>query len=172
MIDLNYNTRLTAISRKNTTLPLKECLSWLEPETRVLDFGCGRSLDARFLNIQGWDCDKYDPYYHPKELKDGYYNHVLCFYVLNVIPTFSERLSVLARIRCLLNESGLASAFIAVRSDTIQGKAYGDGVITKKNTFQHQFCLEELLDMVERADLTVSDIIIRDRSKIIVRITL
>jgi len=95
----------------------------------MLDFGCGRGLDATTYGL-----DKYDPHYFPeKDWKVEAYDVITCNYVLNVIPTKKERTAVIEDIRNLLTKGGIA--YITVRRD-IKTQGY-----TKRGTFQENITL-------------------------------
>lgn len=77
---------LTAISRKNMSVPTKYLLKKGLLGKKILDFGCGKGEDVRQLKAAGFDADGYDPHYAPKLKpfqKD--YDTVICNYVFNVI---------------------------------------------------------------------------------------
>ena len=82
MKDTSYKT---AITRKKFSKPTKWliCNRALLAETphHCLDYGCGKGLDADFLEM-----DAYDPYYRPHGLLlERKYNVIVCNYVINVI---------------------------------------------------------------------------------------
>jgi hypothetical protein len=109
-------------------------MRWLEGTGRIssggnewaLDYGCGHEFDADYYGM-----DRYDPYYYPDRsgLVEGTYDVITCNYVLNVIPTDDEIMSVLRDIRNLLNEGGVA--YVTVRADTSSLRGW-----TKAGTFQ------------------------------------
>lgn len=102
----------TAISRTKASLPAR----WLfrnhvavHAVDKVLDYGCGRGLDADVYGM-----DKYDPNYQP-DMPDGEYDAILCTYVFNVLNT-AERAEAAYYLVGLLN-GNFASVFITVRRD-------------------------------------------------------
>lgn len=82
------NSHKTAIKRKEISAPLKFLITnGLVPvanaSQKVLDFGCGKGIDAKFLG-----CDGYDPYWGPiYELPTKKYDYVLVTYVINTLTT-------------------------------------------------------------------------------------
>lgn len=80
---------------------------------RVLDFGCGKGLDAEALNIE-----RYDPYYYRKRV-EGKFDTIVCNYVLNVVDTENQN-KIIEAIDSLLNKGGIA--YLTVRADIIQDR--------------------------------------------------
>lgn len=141
----------TAIPRKKHSLPLKIALSKGLIKGRILDYGCGRGTDIKYLKNLGYNAVGYDPNYFPNKsiLTSNTYDTVLCFYVLNVVfPQTREE--ILKDIRRVLKPNGIA--IIAVRDITeeVKGKPYLDGVITAKGTFQKLFSPEELKSLISK----------------------
>ena len=115
----------TAIKRKGPSAPLKKILqlgkmpllskkfSW------VLDFGCGKGTDVSSLFQLGYSPSGWDPVHEPTMnggyMYYGFYNYVLCTYVLNVIPKHKDRKAAVRKILRLLRPGG--HAFISVRRD-------------------------------------------------------
>jgi hypothetical protein len=82
----------------------------------VLDYGCGRGDDADRLG-----CDRFDPYYFPKE-PSGQYDTIMCNFVLNVIDNDCDRHETIAKIQDLLTDSGCA--YISVRANKKDLRGY------------------------------------------------
>jgi len=103
------NAHKTAISRKGPSAPMK----WLDKHGllvgEMLDFGCGKGADA-----DAYCMDRYDPYYQPV-VPGMLYDTITCNYVLNVIESEAERLTVIANLLALLTDDGVA--YITVRND-------------------------------------------------------
>lgn len=104
--------RRIARPRKDKSRPLKFLLNrnLLLLEKDTLDFGCGRGTDAEYLK-----CDKYDPIFfnqYPTKL----YDQILCFFVLNVILSETDRNKCLLELQYLLKEES-SKCFVAVRRD-------------------------------------------------------
>lgn len=85
----NYSF-LTAISRNRLSAPLFYLISHTCLHGRILDYGCGKGGDADRLRQLGFDVTQYDPYYFPL-CPDGFFDIVLCIYVLNVIDVDEQQ---------------------------------------------------------------------------------
>lgn len=144
----------TAINRSKPSLPTCWALKKGHVKPTVLDWGCGKGKDVKWLKSKGIKTIGYDPYYKP-EPKPAFLNFnqiqtILLNYVLNVIENPLEREALLKTIKNLAGPSTLV--IIAVRSNLeiirqakIKGwHKYADGYITTRNTFQKGFTLAEL----------------------------
>ena len=139
----NNNSHKTAIARRKPSAPAKWiCGEGLWFHSSLLDFGCGRSVDAAYYASQGFAARKVDPYWTSGEtcypdgnaIDDGAVEHranydvITCTYVLNVIECWVDRDAVLHRIHDLLADHG--TAYIAVRADVKEAHT------TKTGTWQ------------------------------------
>ena len=151
----------TAISRKTITAPLRKALKHVDFKGKKgLDFGCGRSVDAAYLNDHGAHCFRYDPNFasiktHYTSRQEGSqknwqldpnqnissFDFVLVIYVLNVVPRDFRTLIAKTAQSLLKNPDGFI--VLGVRDDfsAIQPswEEYSDGFITSSNTFQSFF---------------------------------
>lgn len=128
------NEHRTAITRRGSSAPMK----WLDTKGlligTLLDYGCGKGVDADI-----YDMDRYDPHYQPN-MPNGKYVTVTCNYVLNVIQSKTRRAVVMQSIRNKLTPEGIA--YITVRNDitrtgttrigTWQGKIILDLPVVRK----------------------------------------
>ena len=91
---------------------------------RIFDYGCGRGGDVSRWREMGYQAIGFDPYWFP-ELPSGddRFSTVVCFYVLNVIPSVSERLEVLARAWDYCSDRFVISNIIGGRT-LISGDRY------------------------------------------------
>ena len=123
---MTNKAHLTAIKRKKISAPCKYLKEQGLILGAVLDYGCGRGLDADLLGAS-----KYDPYFFPEYtvLHGNHYDTIYSNFVLNVIPYKVLRDCVLSNIRCCLKEDGVA--YITVRRDVKKLNGY-----TNKGTWQ------------------------------------
>jgi hypothetical protein len=103
----------------------------------MLDYGCGRGLDAETYGM-----DKYDPYYtegriltQDNNAAHQRYDVITCNYVLNVVADKEERANIIESIKSLLNVGGVA--YITVRMDKQVVNGY-----TSTGTYQEKVILD------------------------------
>jgi 2-polyprenyl-3-methyl-5-hydroxy-6-metoxy-1,4-benzoquinol methylase len=110
---VSYNT---AIKRNRPSAPLKSIECQLSHGDLILDYGCGKGDDVKYLKGEGYNVVGYDPHWNMLDLSDksGLFDVVLCTYVLNVLPKKEED-GIISSILTCLSEDG--KAFIAVRRD-------------------------------------------------------
>ena len=109
----------TAINRSGPSAPLRFIEGSLELDNLILDYGCGKGADVKYLKSKGYNVDGYDPYYNDIDLssKDSYYDVVICNYVFNVLDA-SEEDSLMNSILSKLKVGG--RAYISVRRDSFR----------------------------------------------------
>lgn len=144
-------------------------------DIEILDYGAGRLRNSLYLlekgfekislidtkeQIKNWDKhkDKFKKIYSTEEIEflNTKYDYILCSYVLNVIPSYSERVSVIKNINRLLNDNGIA--VIEVRGDkSLNGVKYkepfNDGYICgngKVRTFQKPYTMNDIIDFIHK----------------------
>ena len=109
----------TAIQRRTPPEPLR----WLNKngliQGRALDYGSGRQC---WFNMT---C--YDPHWRPTK-PTGTFDTITCIYVLNVVPTTTQR-TILTAIRRMLKPAG--TAYIAVRRDLPKTGRTGRGTFQR-----------------------------------------
>lgn len=110
------NSHKTAIRRNAPSAPTK----WLHQNNllfgRILDFGSGREDDYDYLRSIHFDVDKYDTHFSPKR-PQGYFDTVICVYVLNVLKPDSRDIAYYDAIS-QLKQGG--HCYFAVRRDIKQ----------------------------------------------------
>ena len=108
----------TAISRRGPSVPCKFLQSRLcfgyAGELSILDYGCGKGADIRYLGRQGYNVIGYDPHHFPVTIEGIKFDIILCSYVLNVLPTHNRQ-EVIDDIKEALAPDG--QAYITVRRD-------------------------------------------------------
>jgi len=108
----SYNT---AIKRSKPSAPLKYLLDKDLLYGNILDYGCGRGFDSEYLRGLNYSVDSYDPHWNPNGINRDSYDSIFCNYVLNVLQTDSEILSVMQKATSFLSDNG--KAYFAVRRD-------------------------------------------------------
>lgn len=142
----------TALTRYELSKPVKSLLEYglLKSSNTFFDYGCGQGSDVRGLHGLGHDADGWDPVHRPDGRKREA-DIVNLGYVLNVIEDPAERLEALVdafrHAKRLLVVAGLINETV----DTATARIYGDGVLTRANTFQKFFEQQELQQYIEDA---------------------
>jgi len=134
-----------AIVRNNFSRPVRLALEagLFSPETTFFDYGCGHGSDITRIAQQGYTSTGWDPYYLPEHLRTPA-DIVNLGYVINVIEDSAERRAALLNAWELTHKVLLVAAQVLI-ADSSRGQiAYGDGVITSRNTFQKYYEQEEL----------------------------
>ncbi len=133
-----------AISRNDFSKPVRLALETglLNPSTTFFDYGCGLGGDVERVAKLGYDSAGWDPHYRPQvPLREA--DVVNLGYVINVIESPAERRDALINAWALTRQVLIVSAQVLIAQGSSQ-IAYGDGVITSRNTFQKYYDQEEL----------------------------
>lgn len=124
-------------------------------ETTIFDYGCGIGGDVQRLKSHGYNCEGWDPYYFPDvEIRSA--DIINLSYIINVIEDPAERDRALRHAWELTGRVLIVAAQILV-NDLSGMLAYGDGILTKRNTFQKYYQQVELKEYIDRV-LTVDAI--------------
>jgi len=141
-----------AIRRTEPSLPVK-CLlrdSLLTRETTFFDFGCGYGDDLNYVAGLGLEASGWDPTHRPNGICSKC-DVVNLGYVINVIEDIAEREDVLKSAWKITRAVLAVTARIAVDGNSEGLYEFGDGVITRLQTFQKYFTQSELRGFVEQA---------------------
>lgn len=145
-----------ALKRSELSRPVRIALEAdvFKEEYSFFDYGCGHGEDVRCINELGFDSSGWDPFYRPDaEVKPA--DVVNLGYIINVIEDIAERRQALIKAWDLTQKVLIVSAQVLV-DDRRRGLiAYGDGVVTNRNTFQKYYEQEELklyIDQVLEVD--------------------
>lgn len=139
----------TAMARTGFSRPVALALEHglIGHDTTVFDYGCGRGDDVRRLIHVGVAASGWDPVHASGSSKTPA-EVVNLGFVLNVIEDPRERLMTLAEAWSLARDV----LVVAVRPEwevgSVEGSRFGDGVITRKGTFQKFFSHEEFRHLV------------------------
>ncbi|MFP4576427.1 MAG: DNA phosphorothioation-associated putative methyltransferase [Coleofasciculus sp.] len=140
-----------AIVRTNLSKPVRLALesAILTKDTSFFDYGCGRGSDINRLRRQDYTCAGWDPYYHggnslvPSDI-------VNLGYVINVIEKPGERRQALLKAWELTQKVLIVSAQVLIDDRSSGQIAYGDGIVTRRNTFQKYYEQEELKAYIDQ----------------------
>ena len=140
----------TAIGRPALSLPAKLLFQsgLVSDETSVLDYGCGRGDDVKFLNELGIPAIGWDPHFAPDSSLLTPHDIVNLGFVLNVIEDPKERITVLKNAYALADKCLAVSVMLHSQNDTATSIPFSDGQLTSKKTFQkyyEQIELEKLI---------------------------
>ena len=153
---LDIDRHKAAIVRNDLSRPVKLALeaNLLSNKMSFFDYGCGHGGDVSRLASQGIETAGWDPHYFPDNTLMSA-DIVNIGYVINVIENLAERRQALLDAWNLTQKVLIVSAQVLVSDASKNWVAYGDGVVTSRNTFQKYFEQEELklyIDQVLGAD--------------------
>ena len=140
-----------AIIRQQLSRPVRVALEaeLFTPGSTFFDYGCGHGGDIERIAVQGYESEGWDPYYRPETpLKEA--DIVNLGYVINVIEDTTERREALLNAWQLTRRVLIVSAQVLINDSANRQVAYGDGVITRRNTFQKYYEQEELKAYIDQ----------------------
>lgn len=142
---LDIDRHKAAIVRNDLSRPIKLALeaNLLSAQVSFFDYGCGYGGDVSRLASQGIETAGWDPHYFPDNTLQSA-DIVNIGYVINVIENLAERRQALIDAWNLTQKILIVSAQVLVSDASKNWVAYGDGVVTSRNTFQKYFEQEEL----------------------------
>jgi DNA phosphorothioation-associated putative methyltransferase len=133
-----------AISRNDFSKPVRLALEagLIHGAATFFDYGCGQGGDLDRMAKLGYECTGWDPHYQPdRSLVEA--DVVNLGYIINVIESQAERREALVNAWNLTRQVMIVAAQVLIAQGNSQ-IAYGDGVITSRNTFQKYYDQEEL----------------------------
>ncbi|KOP27928.1 DNA phosphorothioation-associated methyltransferase [Hapalosiphon sp. MRB220] len=139
-----------AIYRIDLSRPVKLAIEWsiLNNETTFFDYGCGYGGDVDRTANLGYTSSGWDPYYFPD--RDRILADVVNLgYILNVIEDTEERRQALVSAWSLARKVLIVAAQVLVNAPSRNPIPYGDGVVTRHNTFQKYYQQEELKKYID-----------------------
>lgn len=140
----------TALGRTDVSRPIRLALAagLIHQDAAVLDYGCGRGDDVRILVGLGYDCVGWDPAYRPDgDLRPS--EVVNLGYVVNVIEDPQERIATLKAAWKLASRLLIVAARVDVQAQPKYAEVLGDGMITRRGTFQKFYTQPELRDWID-----------------------
>ncbi len=141
----------TAISRTALSRPLATALAdqLIDPTQSFFDYGCGRGDDIRHLTELGYTATGWDPTHRPNAERCPA-DVVNLGYVVNVIEDSAERAETLKSAWVLARSLLIVSARLVWDARDLTGRPLGDGLITRKQTFQKFYEQSELSAWIEQ----------------------
>ena len=140
-----------AIARTDISKPVRLAIesAILSQDTTFFDYGCGHGGDIDRTRNQGYISAGWDPYYQPNNPLTPA-DIVNLGYVINVIEDPAERREALIKAWELTQKVLIVSAQVLI-DDRASGQiAYGDGIVTRRNTFQKYYEQEELKAYIDQ----------------------
>src|SRR5215510_11399882 len=136
----------TALQRYALSTPMQALHrhGYLDGSRTIFDYGCGKGDDVRILRHNGLEATGWDPHYAPDALKTPA-DVVNLGFVINVIEDPAERAQALQDAYSLTKRLLSVAAMLTGREQP-SGEQYGDGVRTRRNTFQKYYTQRELRD--------------------------
>ncbi len=140
----------TALVRREISKPVKTLLEvgQLRRGESFFDYGCGYGGDVEAIGKLGHESYGWDPVHAPDALKRSA-DVVNLGFVLNVIEDPAERVEALLDAWNHARRALLVSTLIAGQEAYDEIQAYGDGVITSRDTFQKFFEPSEIQALIE-----------------------
>lgn len=134
-----------ALKRSELSRPVRIALEadLFQEETSFFDYGCGCGEDVKQIAHLGYSSSGWDPYYRPDADLEAA-DIVNLGYIINVIEDIAERRQALIRAWQLTRRVLIVSAQVLVDDRRRGLVAYGDGIVTNRNTFQKYYEQEEL----------------------------
>ena len=142
---ISIDRHKAALKRRELSRPVRIALEadLLKEGTTFFDYGCGHGVDVSVLSDRGLVSSGWDPYYYPNNPLQAA-DVVNLGYIINVIEDMAERRKVLIKAWELTQQVLIVSAQVLIDDRRRGLVAYGDGVITNRNTFQKYYEQEEL----------------------------
>lgn len=140
----------TALVRREISKPVKTLLelNQLRHGESFFDYGCGHGGDVEAIGKLGHPSSGWDPVHAPDEPRETA-DVVNLGFVLNVIEDPAERVEALLEAWKITRRVLLVSTLIAGQEAYDDIQAFGDGVITRRDTFQKFFDPSEIQALIE-----------------------
>ena len=147
---LEIERHRAAIARIDISRPVRLALeaNLFSPDTSFFDYGCGYGGDIQRLADRGYPTNGWDPYYRP-DIPHSPADIVNLGYVINVIENPEERRQALLKSWELASQILIVAAQVLINDRASGQIAYGDGIVTKHNTFQKYYQQEELKTYID-----------------------
>ena len=142
----------TAMVRYELSKPVRMVLELglLGRELTFFDYGCGLGADVQIVREMGIAADGWDPVHAPAVPKRKA-DVVNLGFVLNVIEDPVERTETLIEAWEHTARILIVSTLVAGQESYTASRDFGDGILTKRNTFQKHFEQSELQFLIEES---------------------
>ena len=140
-----------AISRVTASKPVRLAVEagLFPPDTTYFDYGCGHGVDIDYIHRLGLSSAGWDPHFR-SDIPHRAADVVNLGYVINVIEDTAERREALINAWGLAQKVLIVAAQVLIDDRTRGVIAYGDGIITSRNTFQKYYEQEELKAYIDQ----------------------
>jgi DNA phosphorothioation-associated putative methyltransferase len=140
-----------AIARVTASKPVRLAVEagLFPPDTTYFDYGCGHGADIEYIKRLGLASAGWDPHFRP-DIPHASADVVNLGYIINVIEDTAERRDALINAWGLAQKVLIVAAQVLIDDRTRGVIAYGDGIITSRNTFQKYYEQEELKAYVDQ----------------------
>lgn len=148
---VNIERHKAAIVRKELSRPVRLAIEAgiFAPPSSFFDYGCGYGGDVQRIGLDGYSSSGWDPYYCP-DTEPIAADIVNLGYVINVIEDIAERREALIEAWKLTRRVLIVAAQVLIDDRNWGIVAYGDGIITSRNTFQKYYQQEELKSYIDQ----------------------
>ncbi|MBE9137363.1 DNA phosphorothioation-associated putative methyltransferase [Nodosilinea sp. LEGE 07088] len=140
-----------AIARVTASKPVRLAVEagLFPPNTTYFDYGCGHGADIEYIHRMGLTSSGWDPHFRP-DIPHTPADVVNLGYIINVIEDTAERREALINAWGLAQKVLIVAAQVLIDDRTRGVIAYGDGIITSRNTFQKYYEQEELKAYIDQ----------------------
>ena len=147
---LEIERHKAAMFRTDLSRPVRLAVEWaiINKDTTFFDYGCGHGGDVQRVKNLGYTSAGWDPYYYA-DMPCMEADVVNLGYVLNVIENLEERRQALISAWKLTHKVLIVSAQVIINAPSKTQIAYGDGIVTRRNTFQKYYGQEELKKYID-----------------------
>jgi DNA phosphorothioation-associated putative methyltransferase len=147
---LEIERHKAAIARNDLSKPVRLALeaNLFNLNTTFFDYGCGLGGDVKRVASRGYISNGWDPYYRPETIP-ATADIVNIGYIINVIESQAERREALIKAWAITRQVLIVAAQVLVAQGNSQ-IAYGDGIVTSRNTFQKYYDQTELKTYIDQ----------------------
>lgn len=140
-----------AIVRVQASKPIRLAVeaALFESGTTFFDYGCGHGADIEYVRKLGYEGEGWDPHFRD-HIQYQEADIVNVGYIINVIENMAERREALLNAWKLARKVLVVAAQVLINDRSRGVIAYGDGIITSRNTFQKYYDQQELKNYIDQ----------------------